>query len=115
MPDGCEAAPLSKSVHNRPRMPSLSDKLKALGVKTGAADLPKPERLAQFDIDSVMSGMILPTEMGETFVYEERFAADHMHGHAPIRPVAPLTIVCAWAADDRLRELPLEAFAFLDT
>jgi hypothetical protein len=96
-------------------MPSLSDKLKALGVKTGAADLPKPERLAQFGIDSVMRGTILPTEMGETFVYEERFAADHMHGHAPIRPVAPLTIVCAWAADDRLRELPIEAFAFLDT
>lgn len=96
-------------------MPSLSEKLKALGVKTGAADLPKPERLAQFGIDSVMSGTILPTEMGETFVYEERFPADHMHGHAPIRPAAPLTIVCAWAADERLRELPIEAFAFLDT
>jgi len=96
-------------------MPSLSDRLKALGVKTGAADLPKPDRLVQYGIDSVMSGTILPTELGETFVYEERYAADHRHGHAPIRPDAPLTIVCAWAADDRLRELPIEAFAFLDT
>ena len=96
-------------------MPTLSDKLKALGVKTGAADLPAPERLERFGIDSVLAGTILPTEMGETFVYEERFAADYRHGHAPIRPAAPLTIVSAWAADERLRELPIEAFAFLDT
>jgi len=96
-------------------MPTLSEKLKALGVKTGAADLPPPQRVEQYGIDSVLAGTILATEMGETFVYEERFAADYRHGHVPIRPAAPLTIVSAWAADARLRELPLEAFAFLDT
>ena len=74
--------------------PHSLTRLKALGVKTGAADLPTPERLAQFGIDSVMSGTILPTEMGETFVYEERFAADYRARtctHPPGR-----------AADDRL-------------
>jgi uncharacterized protein YprB with RNaseH-like and TPR domain len=96
-------------------MSDLSERLKALGVKTGAGDLPAPPRDARFDIASVMAGAILPTELGETFVYEERFAADYRHGHAPIRPAAPLTIVSAWAADARLRELPIEAFAFLDT
>ncbi|MFH1186434.1 MAG: ribonuclease H-like domain-containing protein [Chloroflexota bacterium] len=96
-------------------MPTLSDKLKALGVKTGAADLPAPQRVEQHGIDSVLAGTILPTELGETFVYEERFAADYRHGHAPIRPAASLAIVAAWAADTRLRELPIEAFAFLDT
>jgi uncharacterized protein len=96
-------------------MPSLADRLKALGVKTGAADLPVPARLESLGIDSVMTGAILTTDMGETFVYEERFAADYRHGHAPIRPAAPLTIVSAWAADERLDDLPLEGFAFLDT
>jgi hypothetical protein len=96
-------------------MSDLSERLKALGVKTGAGDLPAPPREARFDIASVMAGAILATELGETFVYEERFAADYRHGHAPIRPAAPLTIVSAWAADARLRELPIEAFAFLDT
>ena len=96
-------------------MPTLSERLKALGVKTGAADLPPPQPIEHVDIASVMAGRVLPTELGETFVYEERFAADYQHGHAPIRPSASLNIVSAWAADARLRELPIEAFAFLDT
>jgi uncharacterized protein YprB with RNaseH-like and TPR domain len=96
-------------------MPSLADKLKALGVKTGASDLPTPERSASLGIDTVLTGSVLSTDMGDTFVYEERFASDYRHGHAPIRPTASLTMVCAWAADERLRDLPLEAFAFLDT
>ena len=102
-------------MHNWPDMPTLSERLRALGVKTGAEGLPEPQRAPEHGIDSVMAGMVLPTEMGETFVYEERFAADYRHGHAPIRLAAPLTIVSAWAADARLRELPIESFAFLDT
>lgn len=96
-------------------MPSLADKLKALGVKTGAAGLPAPAPAETFGIHAVMPGTVVSTDMGETFVCEERFAADYHHGHAPIRPAAPLTIVSAWAADERLRDLPMEAFAFLDT
>jgi uncharacterized protein YprB with RNaseH-like and TPR domain len=96
-------------------MPSLSDKLKALGVKTGAAELPPPPSPTSHDIGSVLAGMILATDMGETFVYEERFAPDHRHGHAPIRPAVSLDIISAWAADGRLGALPIEAFAFLDT
>lgn len=96
-------------------MPSLTDKLKALGVRTGAAEIPAPARLESTGIDAVLAGTVLSTDLGETFVYEQRFAADYHHGHAPIRPAAPLTIVSTWAADERLRQLPLEAFAFLDT
>lgn len=96
-------------------MPTLSERLKTLGVKTGVSDLPAPTRVKASGIDSVLTGTVLATEMGETFVHEERFAADFRHGHAAIRPAVPLTIVSAWAADARLRELPVEAFAFLDT
>ena len=96
-------------------MTSLSDKLKALGIHTGAADLPAPKPVERHDIGSVMAGSVLGTELGETFVYEERFAPDYRHGHAPIRLTAPLGVMAAWAADARLRELPIESFAFLDT
>ncbi len=96
-------------------MPSLADQLKALGVKTGAADLPVPARTESHGITAVMAGSVIATGLGETFIYEERFAADYRHGHAPIRPTSPLTIVSTWAADERLRDLPLESFAFLDT
>ncbi len=96
-------------------MTSLAERLKALGVKTGAAEIPTPPPVEHFDIASVLQGSVLATALGETFVYEERFAADYLHGHAPIRPAASLDIMSAWAADARLGHLPLQAFAFLDT
>jgi uncharacterized protein YprB with RNaseH-like and TPR domain len=96
-------------------MTSLAERLKALGVKTGAAEITPPQVSEPHDINSVLEGAVLPTALGETFVYEERFAAGHLHGHAPIRPGASLDVLSAWAADARLGALPLEAFAFLDT
>ena len=113
--------PLLLNIENRPTfrtkivfMPSLTDKLKSLGVKV-AADIPAPKPEEHFDINSVMSGELLPTPLGETFIYEEHFASDYRHGHTPIRIEASLDVMSAWAADARLRELPIELFAFLDT
>jgi uncharacterized protein YprB with RNaseH-like and TPR domain len=103
-------------------MTSLAERLKALGVKVGTADLPERGRdRAALDADrrytiaSVLSGEVLPTPAGETFIHEERFAADYRHGLAPIHLSASMDGVAAWARDPRLRELPLESFAFLDT
>ncbi len=96
-------------------MTTLADKLRALGVKTGTADLPAPKVDERSDISSVLRGTLLPTPLGETFVYEERFALDYRHGHAPIRLDAPLDVMSAWAADPRLSSLGLSSFVFLDT
>ena len=96
-------------------MPSLADKLKSLGVKVSAREIPAPKPDEHFPIDSVMTGALASNSLGETFIHEERFAADYRHGHAPIQLQAPLNVMSAWAADARLRELPIESFAFLDT
>lgn len=96
-------------------MPTITDKLKALGVKTGTAGLPAPVREEGRGIGSVLPGSVLTTGLGDTFVYEERFAADYRHGLAPIRLEVPLTVVSAWAADARLSSLDLSSFIFLDT
>src|ERR1700690_4079389 len=95
-------------------MPSLTEKLKSLGVKV-AKDIPAPKPREFFDIHSVISGELLHTSLGETFILDERFASDYRHGQTPIRIEASLEIMSAWAADVRLRELPIESFAFLDT
>jgi len=96
-------------------MPSLADKLKSLGVKVGATHLLPPEPDSRYEIGSVVSGDALHTRAGETFVHEERFAADYRHGHAPIKLSAPLDVMSAWARDPRLNNLSIESFAFLDT
>jgi hypothetical protein len=100
-----------------PLKPSLSDKLKSLGVKVGATDLgsaPKNSG-AGTSIQSVVDGHFVPTDRGETFVSEQVFPADYQHGHTPIGMASRLDALAAWAQDARLLEIPLEAYAFLDT
>ena len=96
-------------------MSSLSDKLRSLGVKVGTADLPKIASEARHEIDSVVSGTYRPTPAGETFVVEQTFDAGYRHGLASIRPEVPFEALAAWAREPRFCELPLEAYAFLDT
>ncbi len=95
-------------------MPSLSDKLKSLGVKVGAADLPKIEPASHYEIDKVVAGTYRPTPTGETFVATQTFKADYRHGDTPILPEAAFDALAAWAREPRFLELPLESYAFLD-
>ena len=95
-------------------MPSLADKLKSLGVKVGS-EIPAPKPDANFPIDSVISGAFAPNSLGETFIHEERFAADYHHGLASIKLQTSLNVMSAWAVDTRFRDLPIKSFAFLDT
>jgi uncharacterized protein YprB with RNaseH-like and TPR domain len=97
-------------------MGTLTDKLKSLGVKTGTAGIPAPAKKDEgYGIGSVLEGAVMPTALGEAFVYEEHYAGDYCHGLAPIRLAAPLTVISAWASDPRLASLDLSSFVFLDT
>lgn len=94
--------------------PSLADKLKALGVKVGAADLTPPIATSRPNITSFVPGEVRTTPLGEVFVTEQIFPADYRHGSMPLGfALSPLLI--EWLRDERWREIPLEALAFLDT
>ena len=95
--------------------PSLSDKLKSLGVKVGAVDIPVTKKKSGASIQDVLSGEFVPTRRGETFIHEEIYAANYRHGWAALATDAPLTLMATWAKDARVCEMPLENFAFLDT
>jgi uncharacterized protein len=96
-------------------MPSLSDKLKSLGVKVGAANLSTTESFHQNEIDKVVDGTFRATPAGETFVTSLTFGGEYRHGHVSIRPEFPFDSLAAWAGEPRFLELPLESYAFLDT
>jgi uncharacterized protein YprB with RNaseH-like and TPR domain len=98
-------------------MPSLSDRLKSLGVKVGAADLPPAPQspAAGKPIQAVLDGRFQATHLGETFVFEQTYPADYRHGRAALGLAPRLDALAAWAQDPRLLELPREAYAFLDT
>ncbi len=98
-------------------MPSLSDKLKSLGVQVGARNLPPPRRIVPTDypIELVVPGSEWATDYGPVFVAESRFHADYRHGRVGLWPEVALAPVAGWLQDNRLAECGLEEIGFLDT
>ena len=93
----------------------LSEKLKALGVKTGTATLAPPTPKSTYGIDSVVAGAFYPTRHGEVFVVDQVYTAEYRHGESPLLPSLPLSLISQWANDPRLADMPLSRFAYLDT
>lgn len=96
-------------------MTSLADKLKALGVKVGTADLPAPAPVRRYGIDSVVAGAFHPTPAGDVFVAEQTFPADYRHGAASIALTGFASALTDWANDPRLKGIKAKSLAFLDT
>jgi uncharacterized protein YprB with RNaseH-like and TPR domain len=97
-------------------MPSISDKLKSLGVKVGASDLPKPKpRKTSYSIEKVLAGHVWQSHQGETFVVEESYPADFHQGQMGIQLTAPRHVIADWAGDERVKHYPPSSFAFIDT
>jgi uncharacterized protein len=97
-----------------PSRSSLADKLRSLGVRVGAADLTPAGPKKDAPIQSVVEGRFISTRQGETFIAEQTWPPDYRHGLTPLRTSVPLLTIAQWAGDERLTDLPLESFAFLD-
>jgi hypothetical protein len=96
-------------------MPSLSERLKALGVQLGAQNLaPKPPRV-NFPVENLVEGRIQQTEFGEAFVIEQFIPAEEKYGDSFLRFPATVDKLAAWAGDARLALVAPERFLFLDT
>ena len=86
--------------------PSLSDKLKSLGVKKGNS-LPTPPKVDSRSIDSVVAGSFVPTPRGEVFVSEQTYPLDYIYGTSPLTSALPLSHISQWAKDPEIEKLPL--------
>lgn len=97
-------------------MPSLSERLQALGVKVGPQDLltPEPSKSLVHSIQNVLPGDWWQTANGEVYFVETRYAADMVVGKVGIRPMVPLDIITDWAQTPDIAQLALERFAFID-
>ena len=102
---------------NRSAMPTdLRDRLKKLGLHTGAAHLTPPQPQRRRSIETLIAGEALETDYGPTFVHLERYAPDHLHGKYALGEA--LTQSKAVAAELALEvdgELDLRGAAFIDT
>jgi uncharacterized protein len=101
-------------------MPSLSDKLKSLGVQVGAANLPpaKPKRLNS--LEQVLPGRLHPTPRGEAYIIEQFYNPGYLHGRLELRMQGPVEPIAHWASGgdpslhERFCRCQEHSFAFLD-
>jgi uncharacterized protein len=101
-------------------MPSLSDKLKSLGVKTGASHLAPPPPRRAHSVQQVLGGRLQPTSGGEAYLVEEFYPLDFSYGNSPLTIGTRLNLIARWAgggeleAVERLAACSGPQFAFLD-
>lgn len=96
---------------------TLSDKLKSLGVKVGARDLPppQPKPATGYPIERVVPGRFVETPFGPTYLVEKDYEAAYRHGQVGLWPATSLQPIAAWAGEPHLADFDLEEFAFVDT
>ena len=97
-------------------MPSLSEKLEALGVQIGAKDLPPAPAVRHSNsLEHVLSGREIHTSQGEAFLVEEHLPLGSPHGRSKLELKARMDILGLCLSIPSLDSLPAESFLFLDT
>jgi len=95
---------------------SLSDKLKALGVRTASSQPEaKPDTRARYDISDVVQGSDIETPFGPTFVVETDFPFEAIQGKGLLSHALSLDAMGQWSGYPDLSSQPIERFVFLDT
>ncbi len=96
-------------------MPTLSERLKSLGVQIGAKDLPSPHPAKTFPVEDIVAGRFVDTGNGSTYLIEQDFPVDYIHGQVGLRiSTRPFTIA-EWAGVVEIAEQNPEDLVFLDT
>jgi hypothetical protein len=96
-------------------MPTLSDRLKLMGVKIGAKDLPAPKPKKSYPVEEIVAGRFIETGNGSTYVIEEDFPANYLHGQVGLRIAYASRTIAEWAGEVKIAEQKPESMVFLDT
>jgi uncharacterized protein YprB with RNaseH-like and TPR domain len=95
-------------------MSSLSDRLKSLGVKVGARDLPKPKSNQTESIQTNLSLQALDNPFGVAY-YREQLVQPGYPTDFQDRHKSFFDTLASWSGQDIISKLSPESFAFLDT
>ncbi|NJD59243.1 MAG: hypothetical protein FIA98_07575 [Anaerolineae bacterium] len=96
-------------------MPTLSDRLRALGVKVGTQDLPAPQPRRKHPVEEIVPGRFIEAGNGRAYVIEQDFPISYLQGQIGLRiNTRPLTIA-EWAGEIGIADQEPESLVFLDT
>lgn len=96
-------------------MPSLSDKLKALGVNVGVDDVKQTSKPPKYPIESIVDGEEIHTPFGNAFVVENIYQSDPRTEKLALEFTASLTNLSTWIGNPNIVRYKPESFTFLDT
>jgi uncharacterized protein YprB with RNaseH-like and TPR domain len=96
-------------------MPTLSDRLKSLGVKIGAKDIPPPKPGKSYPVEEIVAGRFLETKNGSTYLIEDDFPNNYVHGQVGLRIATTPQTIAEWAGDLKIAGQIPESMVFLDT
>jgi uncharacterized protein YprB with RNaseH-like and TPR domain len=98
-------------------MPSISDRLKSLGVTTGTQNrkAPPPRPDEEYPVNKVLAGDFWHTPSGDIFVVETDYKSDFLRGTIKLKPTSSLEAIAAYARTPEITHLNIEQFAFMDT
>ena len=102
-------------VYNLSPMPSLSERLKKLGVTLGAGQADQAKSACKVPIETVVEGEQISTPEGDVFQADVFYPLGYPHGSGALQLSAPLDLISAWAGEDRIASHTPEQFAFIDT
>jgi uncharacterized protein YprB with RNaseH-like and TPR domain len=96
-------------------MPTLSDKLKSLGVKVGPGEITPPVPKKPDLLDQVLGGSLEHTPHGDVYLIKSVYPSGYQSGQESLFASPALALLAAWSGDERIKDYNLESFAFLDT
>ena len=96
-------------------MPSLSDRLKSLGVQVGADQLKPPLETRNKSVARHLGGELQETDRGHAYVIASQYAIESEAYPAALWGEGSLEVLAAWAGESAVAEMDKTDFLFLDT
>ncbi len=96
-------------------MTSLTDKLKALGVKIGTDSLLPKIAEDRFAIEDVIPGFFHPTTFGDAFYSQYAYKQGFKQGNIPLLDGLNHQVILNWAGIDQTIKLEEGSICFIDT
>lgn len=86
-----------------------------MGVKVGTKDLPPPHPSTTHPVEEVVAGRFINTGNGMTYLIEEDFPLNYIHGQVGLQLSTLPKTIAEWAGDISIAEQAPESIVFLDT
>lgn len=96
-------------------MPTLTERLKSLGVKIGTKDLQPPHERKSFPVEEIVPGRYIDIGNSVAYLIEEDFPTSFLHGQVGLQVTTKPSTIAEWAGDIKIADRDPETIVFLDT